>query len=262
MTGHLSILLLSLAALAAPAHAIRAEGQEPEFEQVLARTGRSVEIFWHGISSVACLESVTQEKLDARGKVAHRQKSEFDYLIVAGDAETALTVQESRIPKSPVRAAAQPMLTTSGFPTLLLIFHPRYRDSYRFSPDGAEVSGGQSLQRIRFAHIPGTRSTSALALPGRTVPLDLEGVAWVEPETGSIRRIVAGLMSPPEGINLRVFQATVEYAPQRFSSSTGIAWLPVMAAVDFQTARQHWRNVHRFTGYRRFSVQVDKADSK
>jgi hypothetical protein len=33
-------------------------------------------------------------------------------------------------------------------------------------------------------------------------------------------------------------------------------WLPQTAVVDAQSRQQHWRNVHRFDNYRRFTVDT------
>jgi hypothetical protein len=32
--------------------------------------------------------------------------------------------------------------------------------------------------------------------------------------------------------------------------------MPVSATIDVETPRQHWRNVHRFTQYKRFSATI------
>jgi hypothetical protein len=33
-------------------------------------------------------------------------------------------------------------------------------------------------------------------------------------------------------------------------------WIPESAMIDLETPRQHWRNLHRFTNYKRFDVNV------
>jgi hypothetical protein len=40
--------------------------------------------------------------------------------------------------------------------------------------------------------------------------------------------------------------------------------MPVSAIIDVETPKQHWRNIHRFTGYKRFraTIQVEELGAK
>jgi hypothetical protein len=53
-------------------------------------------------------------------------------------------------------------------------------------------------------------------------------------------------------------RAEVEFAPVRFGKELSKAWFPREATVDVETARQHWRNTHIFSDYKRFSVNVEE----
>jgi hypothetical protein len=48
-----------------------------------------------------------------------------------------------------------------------------------------------------------TRSTAVLLLRGREYPLDLEGLAWFDPQSGAIAKISAGLETSMEDVGLR-----------------------------------------------------------
>jgi len=208
------------------------------------------------------MESVMQEKLGKKGKAVYRHDSMFDYLIIMNLEGDDLSVEESRIlQKEAGKSSNLPLLMTSGFSTLLLIFHPYYQGSFEFQRLEDEVAGHR-LVRLSFRHIRGTRSTSALRLRGRDYPLDLVGTAWINPDSWTIEQIEAQLESPLEDLNLRSLRTTVKYAPQYFESVNESEWLPVEASIDVETARQHWRNVHRFTNYRRFSVKSESVISK
>ncbi len=251
----LGVLLMTTAARGA---------DRPSLDQTLANTSKSVERFWDQFSSVTCTESVTQEKLGKEGKIEYRQDSVFDYLILMSLKEDELTVEESRLlQKSEGKAKNLPLLTTRGFPTLLLVFHPYYLEDYRYELDGQEQIGGRTLTRIKFEHIPGKRSTSALALRGRDYPLDLKGTAWVEPDTGVVRKMSAALVAPLDDLNLKTLNTDVVYEPEKFPNAPDqVFWLPVTATIEVETARQHWRNIHKFTGYKQFSVSSDSKVGK
>ena len=234
----------------------------PPLQDILTRTEASVERFWQQFSSVNCTEAVTQEKIGKKGKAVFRHDSMFDYLIIMNLEGNDLSVEESRILKKEAgKSSNLPLLMTSGFSTLILIFHPYYQGSFEFQRLEDEVDG-RKLVRLSFRHIQGTRSTSALRLRGRDYPLDLVGTAWINPDSWTIEQIEAQLESPLEDLNLHSLRTSVKYAPQYFQSVDEPEWLPVEASIDVETARQHWRNTHRFTDYRRFSVKSESVISK
>ncbi len=261
-----ALFLIGLGVLAAAGmNALSHEGTPvgAATDDVLAQTSRSVERFWEQFPSVTCTESVTQEKVGKTGKVEYRQQSIFDYLIFMDLRGEDLKVEESRLlQKSVGKSKNLPLAVTSGFPTLLLVFHPFYQESYRQWLDGEEILHGKKLLRIRFEHIPGTRSTSGLRLRDRDYPLDLQGIAWVDPGSGTVERMTAGLEAPLVDLNLKALNVTVEYEPLQFSTTSANEWLPAKATIDVETARQHWHNVHEFSNYKRFSVNAKSTVSK
>jgi hypothetical protein len=145
-----------------------------------------------------------------------------------------------------------PLLNTNGFPTLLLVFHPLYQAHYRYEAD-LERDDNQVL--IRFRHIPGMRSTIALLLKDRIYDLDLEGTALVDCATGAILKINARLEAPLKGINVESLDLEVVYKAQKLSPEIEERLLPSSAVINIQTALQHWRNVHLFSDYKRFTVR-------
>jgi len=62
-----------------------------------------------------------------------------------------------------------------------------------------------------------------------------------------------------QDLNLKVFNSEVHYAAIPFASAPKPYWLPVTATIDVETARQHWRNIHQFTNYKKFSVESESA---
>ena len=114
--------------------------------------------------------------------------------------------------------------------------------------------GGDGLAQVSFEQVAGRPSTCALTLKDRIYPLSLKGVAWIDRETGIIRRIKAGLISPLKDINIQSFDIDVVYKSQVFSSDKEMKWLPSIATIDVRTELQRWRNIHLFSKYKRFTV--------
>lgn len=235
----------------------------PALPDVLARTGKFVERFWDQFSAVNCTEVVAQEKIGKEGKAVYRHDSSFDYLIFLNLQGDDLNVEESRLLQNEAgKSSNLPLLMTSGFSTLLLIFHPFYQGSFEFRRLEDDMEGGQRRILLAFHHVHGMRSTSALRLRGRDYPLDLEGIAWIDPATWAIEKVDARLAAPMDDLNLRSVHALVRYAPQHFPSVNEAEWLPIEASIDVETARQHWRNSHKFQNYRHFSVKSESVVSK
>ena len=263
----MTVLLLSAAMLgqqpARPQPFDPSALQQQALKALLERTGEQTSRFLEQFSDVKCTELVTQEKLDAKGKVEARQESTFDYLAILTSAGGNLSLSESRLAVKQGKKVDKnvPLLVSNGFATLFLVFHPYYQGSFQFSALGDDVIGGRQLARVGFRHIPGTRSPMAMVLRGREYPLDLAGTAWIDPATGAIAKISGGLENGLPDLGLQQLQTEVEFAPVPFRNISETSWFPVVATIDVETPKQHWRNVHRFTDYKRFSVSTEEAVS-
>ena len=232
----------------------------PALDELLARTGTQVSGFLDQFSDVKCIENVEQEKLGKDGKVELRDESTYDYLVILTNPGGELSLDESRLA---VKAAKpdkknMPLLISNGFATLFLIFHPYYAESFQFALLEAEMVDGHQLDQVSFQHIPGSRSPAALALRGREYPLELSGTAWIDPATGVVTKIIAEIGKSMEDVGLKSLRTEIEFAPAPFHDMKQPYWFPVLASVEVETLRQHWRNVHRFTDYKRFSVSTEE----
>jgi hypothetical protein len=228
--------------------------------RILQRTGDQTSAFLDQFSDVRCTEHVRQEKLGRDDKVELRQESTYDYLMILTNAGGELTLSESRLPLHEAKRDRKntSMLLSNGFATLFLVFDPHYAEAFKFNLAGEEEIGGRRLDKVTFEHVLGMKSPAALALRGREYPLELFGVAWIDPESGAIAKIEAGVQDTLQDIGLKSLRSEIEFAPLPFAGSKPVFWFPVRATVEVQTPRQHWRNLHRFTEYRKFSVSTEE----
>ena len=229
-------------------------------DELLARVSTQVTGFLDQFSEVKCTERVEQEKFGKDGKVELREQSTFDYLVILTNDGGELSLNESRLAVHDGKRDKKntPLLVSNGFATLFLIFHPYYMNSFKFMLAGEAVVDGRPLTKIGFQHIAGMRSPAALALRGRDYPLELFGMAWIDPKTGVISRLEAGVENTLEDVGLRSLRSEVEFAPSPFKDMKQPYWFPVVASVEVETPRQHWRNTHRFTDYKQFSVSTEE----
>lgn len=245
-------LAILIVAAATPARAA-----EAPLTNLLSHVGQQMEKFWNYFASVTCTETVTQSKLGERDKVLFAQHESFDYLIVLQSAGLDISVDESRIQKA--RTASKgtaSLLDTNGFSIFSLIFHPLFQDRFQFQALPDDVSDGRRLLCVSFQQVIRERPLSVLKVHDRDLPLEWRGTAWIDPATWAVVRIKAGVGDSMADYGLLQLDADVTYTAVKFSDST-VYWLPAKATIDAETKRQHWRNVHTFADYKRFSVDTD-----
>jgi len=229
-------------------------------ENTIDRAGRAAESFWGQFTAVQSKERVTQTKVKADGKILASQLEEFDYVSFLKASNRGLMVEESRVSRSKAVKGAAPFLITSGFPALLLMFHPDFRDRFEFT----EVPGiaDPSTRRFAFKSKPETASMSALKLQDHLYPILWKGAATLDASSGAIRRIEADLAGSMEDLGLSELHVEVDYGPAVLAGSREVFWLPARATISLKTPRQAWRNVHEFSDYKKFSVTTSTREGR
>ncbi len=255
-------VLAVLAALVAACYAAEAPAspEAQKLNDLLTRTADHTSVFLDQFSDVKCTEQVRQEKLGKDNKVELKEDSTFDYLVILTNANGELNLSESRLPIHEAKRDRKntSMLLSNGFATLFLVFHPYYAAAFTFNLAGEDTAAGRLLEKVKFQHVPGMKSPAALALRGREYPLELTGTAWIDPQTGTIAKIEAGIADTLQDVGLKALSSEIDFAPVQFSDSKQEYWFPTQARVEVETPRQHWRNLHQFTSYKKFSVSTEE----
>jgi hypothetical protein len=250
-----------------PALAVAESSPAPQSPAMdaLVRARKLVEKYFEQAANVVCTESVTQAVVGKNGKANYREDSVFDYQMQSSTNSGSLKLVESRnTRKAAFRDSARSLLITNGFTSMLLIIHPTYETSYTFEPGGEESVDGATYVRIHFQPVPGASSPAAMQLRGKNYPIPLSGTIWIEPQTGAVAKLVVSMQSSLSDLGLQAMRSEIHYATVHFHDPEESYWMPISAVIDVETARQHWRNIHRFAGYKRFkaTIQVEEAESK
>ena len=229
-------------------------------DQLLDRTSKAVSVFVDQLSDVKCTEQVRQEKLGDNGKVELTEDSTYDYLIILTNSGGELSLDESRLAVKEAKPDKKnrSMLVSNGFSTLFLIFHPYYSNSFEFKMEGSEVLDGRNLTKLTFRHLRGMRSPAALSVRGREYPLELSGTAFIDAQTGAVARMTADVGDTMVDVGLKTLRSDIEFGPVPFKDSKEVYWFPLRATVEVETPRQHWRNTHQFSQYKKFSVSTEE----
>jgi hypothetical protein len=229
----------------------------------LARARKYVLEYFDKFSDVTCKESVTQFVLNNSGHTIYRENSAYDYQFQTTSASGTLKFNEIRETRNPAyRDPARTLLVTTGFASLLLVAHPMYETSYVFEPAGAESIEGVSYTKIHFSPVAGASSPATLRLRGKNYPLPMSGTLWIDPQSGAIAKLEAIVDNGLSDLGLAGMRSEVRYAPHNFRDPAESIWVAESAVIEVETPRQHWRNQHRFSDYKRFNVNIQEEMGK
>jgi hypothetical protein len=195
----------------------------------------------------------------------YREESAFEYQMQSSGRSGSLRLTESRdAVKAAFRDPRKTLLITNGFASMLLILHANYEASYLFEPASEETVDGRTVLKVNFKPVPGASSPAAVQLRGRNYPLQLKGDVWIDEQTGAVVKLSSSLDSSLEDLGLRELRSEIHYLIVQFHAPEEAYWMPASAVIDVETPKQHWRNVHRFTDYRRFraTIQVDLGEKQ
>lgn len=233
-----------------------AHGQPSPIE----RAQHQVTEYIANLANLHCTESVTQEKLGENGHVETTERAQYDYLTMMSGTGDDFQLNESRIESSSNhhKGPRSSMMISNGLATVLLVFHPYYRDSFTFAAGNEELINGRKAVPVYFTHIPGRRTPIALALRGREFPVDLQGTAWLDVQSGEVVKIDASLLHDLADLGLHTLRIQVDYKPVHIANSQTATILPSLATVDVRTNHQHWRNTHAFDSYKSFATGAEQ----
>jgi hypothetical protein len=76
-------------------------------------------------------------------------------------------------------------------------------------------------------------------------------------------KLTAAVDTSLNDLGLQGMRSEIHYAMLQFHDPEESYWVPVSAVIDVETPRQHWRNVHRFSEYKRFraTIQVELGNT-
>ncbi len=247
----------------------KAVSPDPAFvaraNETILKARKAVDGFFGQASNVVSKENVSQMLIGTNNKPYYREDSVFEYQLMTSDRSGMLRLTENRESrKAAFRDPYKSLLITNGFASMLLVLHNRYEASYNFEPLLEEQSEGRTLLKVQFKAVPGAASPAAIQLSGRNYPLQLQGDLWIDEQSGAVVKLVSSLDGGMDDLGLHDIRSEVHYAHVEFHDPEEAYWLPTSAVIDVETPKQHWRNVHRFSEYRRFhvTIQVDLGSEK
>ena len=106
------------------------------------------------------------------------------------------------------------------------------------------------------------RQTASVQYLGQSGTVYLQGVAWIDPVKFRIVRLRTDIEQPELKVGLQNETILVQYSEVNFAKSNETLWLPQEVAVTGQLKQYIFHNLHRYSDYRLFSVQVEQKQAK
>ncbi len=230
-----------------------------DLNSILGRVGKTVEDFFRELPNTSSFEEIREEILRRDGKVGESQEEKFYYLLVTRAEELGLELKEFRTEHGDEKARRfrTGFMRTSGFACTSLHFHPKYQSGSRFRLLGRQSLEGKETIVLGFAQRPDAAQRIArFDYNGKSVPVLLQGVAWVDAESYHIVRLRTDLLAPPPHSRLKRQTTEIEYAPVRFTEISSPLWLPRDVTVTVEWKGKKFRNLHHYSRYKLFQVKT------
>ncbi len=239
-----------------------APGQE-DLAGLVQRVGEEVAAFFRNFPNTVSLEDIRAEILRHDGKVKNAFDERYNYLCLVRPAKWGLGVDEYRTVASQNLAAGTTprdnYMRTAGFVCASLIFHPAYQAGAAFRLLGTQMVDGKRVSVLAFAQRPEKAQPLAEFNVDRTsMPLLMQGIAWVDGETCRILRMRRDLLSSPPKSRLDRLTTDIHYGEVQFRELSAPLWLPREVSVNVLWKGKAFRNRHHYSDFRVFKVDAEE----
>jgi tetratricopeptide (TPR) repeat protein len=228
-------------------------------EQVMKMSGERVKELVNDVSRIAAIEHLLHQRVDEMGNPITRETRNFNYVAsVSEDKPGVLAVDEYRA-EHLTRADFPDEISSTGFGTLALVFHPSMRANFEMTCEGLGNWHGQAAWLVHFKQREDRPAPfHDYRVGGDLYSLRLKGRAWITADKFQIVRIESELIDAMPQIQLRSEQQVVEYGPVPFQEKNLELWLPQSAEIYLDFRKRRYFRRHTFDHYMLFSVNAQE----
>lgn len=227
------------------------------------QAAKRVRDFVDDVNRISATEALEHEVIDRYGLTTKRETRKFSYVESLQEVKPGMyRVEEYRNGTMGLDAFPD-RLASLGLGSLVMIFHPAYRDEYDVSCEGLSHWHGASAWQVHFRQKPDRPARlHEYSVSKQVFSVSLRGRAWIATDTYQIISLETDIVAPVPQIRLKAEHIAIEYTPVRFRKGNEELWLPRSAELffDFNGRRIHRR--HHFDDYRLFSVDERQTISE
>jgi hypothetical protein len=234
-----------------------APGVSCNLTEVLSGAGKRIVELVQNVDRFTATEVLTHQSVDRSGRLGRPRTLKFDYLVSINATKTGyMRVQELRTPNWSVDRFPGGVATT-GTPSLVLIFHPRYIGDFQTVCEGLGEWHGQPAWQVRFEQRKDRLGhLSRVSFKGTSYDIRLRGRAWILNGSFQVARLETDLADSVPEIRLRLNHIDVEYRPVAFSRSSSQIWLPSTAQLYMDFRGHRFYRKLSFTDFKLFTVET------
>jgi len=225
---------------------------------IVEKTSARVEELVRDVSRIAAIEHLLHEQLDEMGDAITKENRTFNYVASFSEVSGSIAVDEYRQEHLGI-ADFPDQISSSGFATLALVFHPKMRDGFEMVCEGLGELRGQATWMVHFRQREDRPARMHdYRVGGDLYSLKLKGRSWITADKFQIVRIESELVNPIPQIRLAGEHQVVEYGPVPFQKRNMQLWLPQSAEIYLDFRRHRYYRKHSFDHYMLFSVDADE----
>jgi hypothetical protein len=232
-------------------------------QEIQEQTAKLVSEFIDAANRITATEKLENEVLNRTGFSTVRESRTFEYVASITEIRPGmLDVEEYRNGSTDPEIFPQ-HIATRGLPSLVLIFHPIYKDDFEVTCEGLSRWHGGLAWQVHFRQKPDKPSRlRRYRVGGQLSLISLRGRAWIATDTFQVVSLETDIVSPIPEIRLKAEHVSVDYAAVIFRKDNQKLWLPENAELFFDFGGHRIHRRHHFSNYLLFSVDEKERISE
>lgn len=249
---------------------------------ILAGVAQNLQVFWKNFADTSSVETIEESRrpdesnysgqgggaalcsgalpTSINGSSKTQAQETFRYLMLL-DPDNGEKLKEYRTDlhghEAGNQAPASNFAKTSGFASLPQLFGAQEQKLCDYRYLGTQAIAGEFTDVVAFA-----QHADAAAIRGRfmfgmmSVPILVQGVAWIDASNYQIVRMRTDLLAPQSSAGLTEVTTDVIFQEVRFRDNSAEFWLPREVNVKLDMDKFTFTNRHMYSDYELFSVST------
>ena len=245
---------------------------QDELSELLAKTGAKADELLHKVPDLISDEAVSQSQHsishDSLGGCVgtgcvssvdvRTRDTAFEYMILTHPAQDGrLAVSEYRTTRNgkPVAlAAGGPAF--QGFISAWIVFSSLNQVESRFRYLGQQRVNKRTTYVVGFAQTPGAvESPGEMVVGGQSIPMLLQGIAWIDQSDFRIVRLRTDLLAPQAEIQIETQTANIVFGAVHIANLATELWLPEAVNLQMEFRGQVFQEDHKYSKYRLYQTK-------
>jgi hypothetical protein len=181
----------------------------------------------------------------------------FHYLLLSRPAANGRTeLQEYRTKTNGKVAEGSAAPGFLGFISSWIIFSSANQVESHFRCVGQQEIDGHKTWVIAFAQVPdAVESPGVIVSGGESIPMLLQGIAWVDQSDFNIVQLRTDLLAPLPAISVQGQTANILFRPVHIAGAGLTLWLPQSVHAEMESKGVLMQEEHKYSKYRLYQAK-------